>query len=114
MDTVRWDDPADREVPFDGAERRELAATDELALVHNALDAGVEYPAHTHDAVTQGVFVIEGAIRVFGDEAVDLEAGDSCVIPPGTRHGFRGVAPHSRLVVAFAPPVEVTPGDLEA
>lgn len=113
IEVVRWDEPADIEVPFDGAERRVLANNDRLMLVHNAISAGNEYPAHTHDETVQGVFVVEGEIEVFGDERIELETGDSAVIPPGIHHGFRGVAPRSRLFVAFTPPVGVTPSDLE-
>lgn len=103
MDVVRWDDPRDLEVPFEGAERRELAATDELSLVHNLIPGGEEYPPHTHQETVQGVFVVEGSIEVFGDRSVTLDEGDSCVIPPGIHHGFRGVATRSRLLVSFTP-----------
>lgn len=113
MDVVRWNDPAELEIPFDGAERRELASNEKLMLVHNRIEQDRVYPAHTHDETVQGVFVIEGSIEVFGDRSVVLEEGDSCVISPGFHHGFRGVAPESRILVAFTPPVDISPSDID-
>lgn len=104
MHVTRWDDPREHDRPFDGAERRLLAADDRLQLNHNALTDTVEYPVHVHDETTQGMFVIAGEIEIFGDETVRLRTGDSLIIPPGVRHGIRGVAPESEILVASTPP----------
>lgn len=104
MDVVRWTEPTVHDRPYEGAERRLLATNDRLQLNHNALEAGIEYPVHAHDETDQGMFVIEGEIEITGDETVRLAAGDSIVIPAGQRHGIRGIAPESAILVASTPP----------
>jgi len=104
MQVTRWDDPAERDYPFDGAERRLLAFDDRLQLNYNALAEGIEYPVHVHEETTQGMYVIEGEVEIHGDETVRIAKGDSIIIPAGQRHGIRGVAPESVLMVASTPP----------
>ncbi|MFB6129657.1 MAG: cupin domain-containing protein [Salinigranum sp.] len=104
MDVTRWDDPAEHDTPYDGAERRLLAYDDTLQLNHNALEEGIEYPVHSHEETVQGMFVVEGEVEIYGDETVRLEEGDSIIIDAGQHHGIRGIAPHSALLVASTPP----------
>lgn len=113
MDVTRWDEPATLDRPYGRAERRLLAFDDRLQLNHNALESGVEYPVHAHDETVQGMFVIEGEVELYGDETVRLRAGDSVVIPAGHRHGIRGIAPESRLLVASTPPSGLPETDAE-
>lgn len=106
MDIVEWDDPFKVERAYEGIERRVLANDDEQMLVHYTVEDGAEFPAHTHDETYQAVFVIEGAVELFGDREALLEAGDSFVVEPGVRHGIRGAAPETELIDTFTPPIE--------
>jgi quercetin dioxygenase-like cupin family protein len=101
-----WDEPRKVEPAYEGIERRVLACSDELLLVHYTVEAGAVFPEHEHDRTHQGVFVIDGAVELFGDYEATLEAGDTFVVGPGERHGIRGVAEETHLVDAFTPPIE--------
>lgn len=83
-----------------------LAFIDDLMLVHYTVEDGAVFPAHTHDVTHQAVYVIEGEVELFGDREATLSAGDSFVVGPGIEHGVRGSAPETRLIDAFAPPIE--------
>lgn len=106
IDVTDWDEPFKVESAYDGIERRVLSFTDDMMLVHYTVEEGAEFPAHDHDETQQGVFVIDGEIELFGDRSGRLEAGDTFVVGPGVTHGIRGIAPTSRLIDAFAPPIE--------
>lgn len=100
------EDPFKEEPAYDGIERRVLSFTDDLMLVHYTVEEGAVFPAHTHDVTHQAVYVIEGEVELFGDREATLSAGDSFVVGPGIEHGVRGRAAESRLIDAFAPPIE--------
>lgn len=106
MDVRSWEDPHRREPAYEGITRRVLAFTDDLMLVHYTVEADAVFPAHTHEATHQAVFVVEGEVELLGERTGRLAAGDSFVVGPGVEHGIRGVAPESRLVDAFAPPLD--------
>lgn len=106
MDIASWDDPFTIEEAYEGIERRVLAFDDRQMLVHYTVAEGAVFPEHEHDETLQAVFVAEGRIELFGDESAVLSAGDSFVVGPGVRHGVRGLAPESRLVDTFTPPIE--------
>ncbi|WP_254546737.1 cupin domain-containing protein [Halomarina pelagica] len=105
MEIVEWDDPHRAETAYEGIERRVLAHDGAQMLVHYTVEEGAEFPEHEHEEAHQAVFVIDGAIELFGDREALLETGDSFVVGPGVRHGIRGVAPETRQVCAFTPPV---------
>lgn len=100
------ENPFKQEPAYDGIERRVLAFTDDLVLVHYTVEEGAISPAHTHDVTHQAVYLIEGEVDLFGDREATLSAGDSFVVGPGIEHGVRGSAPETRLIDAFAPPIE--------
>ncbi|WP_408957370.1 cupin domain-containing protein [Natrinema sp. 74] len=104
MDVTEWDDPG-RIDDLEGGQRRVLAATDEMMLVHYALEAGAEGEPHAHEEATQATFVIEGVLELHGEYSRTVEAGDSYVVPAGTVHGVRALEP-CRVIDAFAPPLE--------
>lgn len=106
-----WDDPNRVENAYDGIERRVLSFTDDLMLVHYTVQADAVFPEHTHEETHQAVFVLEGALDLFGDHETRLRAGDSFVVGPGTAHGIRGVAEVTRVIDAFTPPIEAYAGD---
>jgi quercetin dioxygenase-like cupin family protein len=105
MDIRQRGDPFKQEAAYEGIERRVLAFTDDLMLVHYTVEADAVFPSHVHDETHQAVYVIEGEIELFGDRETTLAAGDSFVVGPGIEHGVRGRAAQSRLIDAFAPPI---------
>jgi quercetin dioxygenase-like cupin family protein len=112
-DITEWDDPFKVEQAHEGIERRVLAFTDALMLVHYTVEEGAVFPEHEHEAVHQAVYVVEGCINLFGDHETSLERGDSFVVGPGNRHGIRGIAARSQVIDVFTPPIveygEMTP-----
>lgn len=106
MSVCSWDDPFKTEQPYKGITRRVLAFTDELMLVHYTVEEGAVFPVHEHDVTHQAVFVLEGELELVGDRTRRLTAGDSFVVGPGVEHGIEGVARETRIVDAFAPPID--------
>lgn len=106
FDQRDWADPARVEQAYEGIERRVLAYTDDLMLVHYTVQAGAVFPEHEHDRTHQAVYVTSGELELFGDRSRTLTTGDSFVVGPGVRHGIRGVAPESTVIDAFAPPID--------
>lgn len=106
FDYRQLSDPYRVERAYEGIERRVLAFTDELSLVHYTVESGAEFPAHEHEETHQSVYVIDGEVELFGDRSKTLTAGDTFIVGPGERHGIRGVATESRLIDAFSPPIE--------
>lgn len=101
-----WDDPVNVEQAYDGIERRVLCTDDEVMMVHYTVEEGAVFPEHEHGETRQTVYVVEGAVELFGDHQRRLEAGDSFLVGPGVRHGVRGAAERSELVDTFSPPIE--------
>ena len=93
--------PADPKT-FDGpAFTARLAASDANVPVHVyrvAFEDGGRTRWHTHTG-PQWLLIVEGRIRVqrWGDAAIDVDAGDAVLIPPGEKH-WHGAAPGSRGV----------------
>jgi mannose-6-phosphate isomerase-like protein (cupin superfamily) len=82
-------------VPFvtkDGSEIRELAGIPTGNAAHQSLaeatvPAGGETVEHYHGASEEIYFFTRGRGRLrLGDEESEVVAGDTVVIPPGTRH----------------------------
>jgi quercetin dioxygenase-like cupin family protein len=73
-----------------------------LAVVESTLAAGAMTPLHAHDE-EEGLEAVDGRITVFlGDEVIELEAGDSVVVPCGVPHTLRaGPAPTRLLSASF-------------
>ena len=85
-----------------GAMRRVLLHTDELMLVEFAFEKGAIGPLHAHPHV-QASYVAKGAFEVTIDGATEtLRAGDSFIVPPGSRHGVRALEPGT-LIDSFTP-----------
>jgi quercetin dioxygenase-like cupin family protein len=81
---------------------------------------GAGAPPHRHDGVEEVIVVLEGLARIHvGGEETELGAGESVVLPAGSRHGFTNVGTDGlRILAVFAaatPPVEYEdePGMLE-
>jgi len=101
-----WDDPVNVEQAYDGIERRVLCTDGEVMMVHYTVEESAVFPEHEHDETRQTVYVVKGAVELFGDYQRRLEAGDSFLVGPGVRHGVRGAAEHTELVDTFSPPIE--------
>jgi len=101
-----WEAPFKTEHAYKGIERRVLCFDDETMQVHYTVAADAVFPEHEHEETKQTVYVIDGAIELFGDHEQVLEAGDSFIVGPGVRHGVRGVAEHTELLDTFTPRVE--------
>ncbi|WP_255171401.1 cupin domain-containing protein [Natrononativus amylolyticus] len=106
IDITSWTNPVKVETAYDGIERRVLAYTDELMLVHYTVEEGAEFPVHEHDDTHQAVYVIAGSVELLGERETVLGPGDSFVVGPGTEHGIVGRAPRTELIDAFAPPID--------
>jgi mannose-6-phosphate isomerase-like protein (cupin superfamily) len=53
-------------------------------------DPGLGAPTHTHFDVEEVIAVVAGEAELWCDDStVALSAGDSVLIPPHSRHGFR-------------------------
>jgi quercetin 2,3-dioxygenase len=61
-------------------------------------------PAHSHERTTEGIYVLEGALRVWldGQEHV-LVGGDYASIPPGTEHRWEGAAFFTKAIAMSTP-----------
>jgi quercetin dioxygenase-like cupin family protein len=86
------------------------AETDgKLSMFTLELPAGAGVPAHVHEQTTEGVYVLEGTVRVWLDGAEhQLSTGDYASIPTGTSHRWEGGSFFSKTVWM------TTPGGLEA
>lgn len=100
----KWNDPY-RVDDLGGAKRRVLAFNDDLMLVHYTFEPGTTTALHSHDEITQSVYVIDGKVNFVGEYGTTLETGDSVIVPPGTTHGVEAVE-RTELIDSFTPPIE--------
>ena len=68
------------------------------------LPRGAGVPDHVHERTTEGLYVLEGALRVWlgGQEHV-LSQGDYASIPPGTEHRWEGDAFFTKAIAMSTP-----------
>jgi quercetin 2,3-dioxygenase len=68
------------------------------------LPRGAGVPAHVHERTTEGLYVLEGALRVWldGSEHV-LSQGDYASIPAGTEHRWEGAAFFTKAIAMSTP-----------
>jgi mannose-6-phosphate isomerase-like protein (cupin superfamily) len=104
----------DRVEPFitkDGSEIRELAGIPTCNAVNQSLaeatlPPGAETDEHYHGASEEIYLFTHGCGRMrLGDEESDVAAGDTVVIPPGTRHKLWNTGGEPlKLLCCCAPP----------
>ena len=85
------------------------AETDgKLAMLTLELPRGAGVPAHVHNQTTEGIYVLEGSLRVWldGEERL-VTGGDYVSIPAGTPHRWEGAAFFTKAISI------TTPGGLE-
>jgi quercetin 2,3-dioxygenase len=73
------------------------------------LPRGAGVPGHVHERTTEGLYILEGSLRVWLDDQEHvLQQGDYASIPPGASHRWEGAAFFTKAVQMS------TPGGLEA
>lgn len=94
--------------------------SDQLCVMEQLCVPGTGAPPHRHPGVEEVIAVLSGRARFFvGDEEADVIAGESILIPSGSRHGFTNVGDDVlRILVVFSAPIptveyEGEPGILE-
>ena len=71
-----------------------------FGLLENAMPDGSHTPMHAHDREDEAFYVLEGTLRIFFDDRVELAGpGAYLHIPAGGVHGFRTETPVRMLVV---------------
>jgi quercetin dioxygenase-like cupin family protein len=79
-----------------------------LAITTLEMGKGAAMPAHAHERTTEGLFVLDGRLRLRldGDEYL-LTRGDYASIPAGTEHAYESEAGYTKALAMS------TPGGLE-
>ena len=87
----------------------EAQGSSSLSMQHFTVEPGGVTPLHRHD-VDEVILVLGGALRVrIEDEWFDAEAGDVCLFPADTAHGFVGAGDGvSEIMVVFPIPSAIT------
>jgi len=88
--------------PDEGVQRQILSEAPELMVVSFRFETGAQGKLHSHPHV-QSTYVARGRFRFFrGDEAHELSAGDSLVIPGNVVHGCQCIEA-GELIDCFTP-----------
>jgi len=64
---------------------------------------GSATPLHIHHNEDETFYILEGQVAMFGDERIDLEAGDYCFVPRGVRHAYLVRSERARMLVTISP-----------
>jgi len=80
-----------------------------VSMQHFEVEPGAVTPLHRHD-VDEVILILGGKLRVrIEDEWFAAEAGDVCVFPADTPHGFVGAGDGtSEIMVVFPIPAAIT------
>ena len=90
---------------FDGVARKTLVFGTSTLMTEFRLDGGSKLPPHAHEHEQTGVLV-KGRLRLYiGDEAYDVEPGDSWCIAGGVEHGADAI--EDAVAVEVFSPVRV-------
>ena len=87
----------------------EAQGSTSLSMQHFEVEPGGVTPLHPHD-VDEALLVLRGRLRVrIGDEWSLVQAGDVCLFPADTPHGFVGTGDGvSEILVVFPIPAAIT------
>ena len=87
----------------------EAQGSSSLSMQHFEVEPGGVTPLHRHD-VDEALLVLRGRLRVrIGDEWSLVQAGDVCLFPADTPHGFVGTGDGvSEILVVFPIPAAIT------
>jgi quercetin dioxygenase-like cupin family protein len=82
---------------------QELTNCPDITLGRVVITVGMANPDHYHPNSSEILHVLEGTIRrTVGDDAIIMNAGDTCVVPPDIRHGAANIGDRDAdLIVAF-------------
>lgn len=85
--------PADTKVVemMPGVFRRTMNSGDHTTIVEVTIEPGAVVPAHSHPHEQIGYMAAGRALFEVGDEAMELVAGDSYLIPGGVTHKVTGI-----------------------
>mgnify|MGYP003818240121 CR=1 FL=1 len=84
------------DAPYTIAGRRNVIATPEVRVTLMTLAPGEATPWHTHSAVTDTAFRLDGEVEVQArapEESVRLAPGEPCAISPGRPHRVANAGP---------------------
>jgi quercetin dioxygenase-like cupin family protein len=99
---VRWDD-LDFEVIRPGVQRAGYV-TDEVMLVMNHVDPGMQLRPHAHEDFDQLAYIVSGSADYFIDGTPHrMTAGSMLLVPAGSQHYIQPLEPTLNLDI-FAPP----------
>jgi mannose-6-phosphate isomerase-like protein (cupin superfamily) len=80
------------------ARMRKEARTATLAVIERSMRGGHMTPLHVHDE-DEAYHVVEGSVTIHaGDETVQLEAGESYLVPAGVPHTHRAESAQLRYL----------------
>ncbi len=82
-----------------------LHASDRRTVLLDRLEPGGGVPLHSHAAMDEVFYVLEGEFRFgVGEKSFTAGVGDAIVVEPGVPHGFRCVGPDSGLLLNVCSP----------
>jgi len=79
-----------------------LANNPDLMLCEVSFANGATVAEHAHPH-TQAIYIISGQVQLtIGDRLYELQAGDSCLVPPDILHGLHALT-DARVLDIFTP-----------
>ncbi|MEO8898142.1 MAG: cupin domain-containing protein [Candidatus Dormibacter sp.] len=100
---INWDD-LQREELRPGV-RRAAYGTNEVMLVMNELEAGMQLNPHVHDDFDQLAYILEGEADYYiGDEAHRMAPGSILLVPAGKHHHIQPTTARVLNLDIFVPP----------
>ena len=102
---INWDD-IPLEIPRPGVSRHAYAS-DQVMLVRNVIDVGLEVRPHAHEDFDQLVCILEGRCTFHvADVAHPMSPGDIMLVPAGAEHYIDVVEGPCVNLDVFVPPRE--------
>jgi quercetin dioxygenase-like cupin family protein len=90
---------------FPGVVRRTMTDGERMMLILVTINKGAVVPSHTHPHEQTG-YLISGSMEFkLGKEKLELEPGDSWLVPPDVPHEVRALE-DCTLIDVFSPPRE--------
>jgi quercetin dioxygenase-like cupin family protein len=102
---INWND-IPRESPRSGVSRHAYAS-DQVMLVRNVIDVGLEVRPHAHDDFDQLVYILEGRCTFYvAGEEHEMGPGDLMLVPAGAQHHIDVIEGPCVNLDVFVPPRE--------
>jgi quercetin dioxygenase-like cupin family protein len=76
----------------------------ELTLGRVVIKQGMSNPRHCHDNCEEVLYLLRGRLRhTFGDQSVEMQAGDTLVLPAATMHNALNIGDEDAdMIVAYS------------